>query len=47
MYGRNGVNTRLAQIEVEPIQDRVGHYLGEELKFETNGSGDRPRRNIV
>ncbi|MBV9431431.1 MAG: hypothetical protein JO137_06375 [Hyphomicrobiales bacterium] len=42
MYGSNGVNTQLAQIQVAPIPDRVGHYLAEELKFETNGSGTDP-----
>jgi LPS-assembly lipoprotein len=42
MYGANGVNAKLAQIEVAPIPERVGHYLAEELKFETDGSGDRP-----
>ena len=39
LYGTNGVNAQLARIEVTPIPDRVGHYLAEELKFETNGSG--------
>jgi LPS-assembly lipoprotein len=39
LYGTNGVNAQLAGIEVTPIPDRVGHYLAEELKFETNGSG--------
>jgi len=42
LYGPNGVNAQLAQIEVAPIPERVGHYLAEELKFETDGSGDRP-----
>jgi LPS-assembly lipoprotein len=42
LYGRNGVNTQLAQIEVAPIPDRLGHYLVEELKFDTDGSGNRP-----
>jgi LPS-assembly lipoprotein len=42
LYGTNGVATQLAQIEVAPIPDRVGHYLAEELKFETNGSGTAP-----
>ena len=42
LYGTNGIDSRLAQIEVEPIPDRVGHYLAEELKFETNGSGTAP-----
>jgi LPS-assembly lipoprotein len=39
LYGTSGVASQLAQIEVSPIPDRVGHYLAEELKFETNGSG--------
>jgi LPS-assembly lipoprotein len=42
LYGTNGVDAQLAQIEVAPIPDRVGHYLAEELKFETNGSGASP-----
>jgi LPS-assembly lipoprotein len=42
LYGTNGVNARLEQIEVSTIPDRVGHYLAEELKFETNGSGAAP-----
>jgi LPS-assembly lipoprotein len=42
MYGANGVNTKLAEIEVPSIPDRVGHYLVEELKFETDGSGNPP-----
>jgi len=42
LYGTNGVATRLAEVEVAPIPDRVGHYLAEELKFETNGSGITP-----
>jgi LPS-assembly lipoprotein len=45
LYGPNGVNAQLAQIEVAPIADRVGHYLAEELKFQTDGSGEpQPRR---
>jgi LPS-assembly lipoprotein len=39
LYGKNGVSARLAQIEVAPIPDRIGHYLAEELKFQTDGSG--------
>ena len=42
LYGRSGVNTQLARIEVAPIPDRLGHYLAEELKFDTDGSGNRP-----
>jgi LPS-assembly lipoprotein len=42
LYGSNGVNAQLAQIEVSPIADRVGHYLAEELKFQTDGSGTPP-----
>jgi LPS-assembly lipoprotein len=42
LYGPNGVNAQLAQVEVMPILDRTGHYLAEELKFETDGSGNRP-----
>ena len=42
LYGKNGVNAQLAQIEVAPIPDRIGHYLAEELKFQTDGSGEPP-----
>jgi LPS-assembly lipoprotein len=42
LYGKNGVSAQLAQVEVAPIPDRVGHYLAEELKFQTDGSGAPP-----
>jgi LPS-assembly lipoprotein len=42
LYGPNGVSAQLSQIEVAPIPDRVGHYLAEELKFQTDGSGAPP-----
>ena len=32
----------LSQIQVSPIPDRLGHYLAEELKFQTDDSGDPP-----
>jgi LPS-assembly lipoprotein len=42
LYGPNGVQSRLAQIQVSPIADRLGHYLAEELKFQVDGSGAPP-----
>ena len=39
LYGPNGVSAKLSQVEVAPIPERVGHYLAEELKFQTDGSG--------
>ena len=42
LYGQNGVSAQLAEIQVAPIPDRVGHYLAEELKFQTDGSGMPP-----
>ncbi|MFI5013779.1 MAG: LPS assembly lipoprotein LptE [Hyphomicrobiales bacterium] len=42
LYGPNGVSAQLSQVEVAPIPDRVGHYLAEELKFQTDGSGPPP-----
>jgi LPS-assembly lipoprotein len=42
LYGPNGVSAKLAQIQVSPIPDRLGHYLAEELKFQTDGSGAPP-----
>lgn len=30
---------RMAAIKVDPISDRVGHYLGNELMFALNGTG--------
>jgi len=42
LYGPGGVQAQLAQIQVSPIPDRVGHYLAEELKFQTDGSGAPP-----
>jgi LPS-assembly lipoprotein len=42
LYGPNGVQAQLSQVEVAPIAERVGHYLAEELKFQTDGSGNPP-----
>ena len=42
MYGGlagQGLRAELAAIKVEPIPDRVGHYLANELIFALNGSG--------
>jgi LPS-assembly lipoprotein len=42
MYGGiagGHLRDELAAIKVEPIPDRVGHYLGNELIFAFNGSG--------
>jgi LPS-assembly lipoprotein len=48
LYGEvAGVNLRatLAEIEVDPIPDRLGHYLRNELAFDLDGSGEaRPKR---
>ena len=42
MYGGIGgdsLRSELAAIKVEPIPDRVGHYLANELVFALNGTG--------
>ena len=39
---------QLAAIKVEPIPERVGHYLGNELIFAFNGTGSEvAARNIA
>ena len=38
--GADTVGTELRAIAVDPIPDRVGHYLGNELAFQLNGTGD-------
>ncbi|MBV9221933.1 MAG: hypothetical protein JO163_20940 [Methylobacteriaceae bacterium] len=46
--GRN-VGSELQAIAVDPIPDRIGHYLGNELIFALNGSGDEvaPRYRLT
>lgn len=42
MYGGiagSSLQAELASIKVEPIPDRIGHYLSNELAFALNGSG--------
>lgn len=42
MYGGAGgraLQSELASIKVEPIPDRIGHYLANELSFAFNGTG--------
>ena len=42
MYGGvagSQLRDKLAAIKVDPISDRVGHYLGNELMFDLNGTG--------
>jgi LPS-assembly lipoprotein len=38
------VQDRLAAIEVKPINDRIGHYLRNELVFDLDGSGNAPAK---
>jgi LPS-assembly lipoprotein len=45
MYGGVGggqLVSELQAIKVEPIPDRLGHYLGNELIFNLNGTGSSP-----
>src|SRR5579863_6094725 len=37
-----GLIEAMRAIEVAPINDRIGHYLGEELIHDINGSGEAP-----
>jgi LPS-assembly lipoprotein len=39
--GGAGVQSELQAIAVDPIPDRIGHYLGNELIFALNGTGDQ------
>jgi LPS-assembly lipoprotein len=34
------VQTRLAAVAVEPLPERLGHYLVQELRYELDGSGE-------
>jgi LPS-assembly lipoprotein len=47
MYGKYaaggpGLDDRLKLIAIEPIPDRIGHYLGDDLIFALNGTGSHP-----
>ena len=47
MYGQfaeggPGLQTDLQGIAIEPIPDRIGHYLGDDLVFALNGTGSHP-----
>ena len=54
MYGPSAtatpsVQTRLAGIAVEPLPERLGHYLVQELRYELDGSGGttQPRYRLT
>ena len=40
--GGPGLQTELQDIAVEPIPERIGHYLGDDLVFAFNGTGSHP-----
>lgn len=40
--GGPGLQTDLQGIAIEPIPDRIGHYLGDDLVFAFNGTGSHP-----
>jgi LPS-assembly lipoprotein len=47
MYGKYsangpGLDDELKLIAIEPIPDRIGHYLGDDLVFALNGTGSHP-----
>ena len=47
MYGQfaeggPGLQSELQTIAIEPIPDRIGHYLGDDLVLELNGTGSHP-----
>ena len=47
MYGQfaeggAGLQTELQGIAIEPIPERIGHYLGDDLVFALNGTGSHP-----
>ena len=47
MYGQfaeggPGLQSELQAIAVEPIPERIGHYLGDDLVFDLNGTGSHP-----
>ena len=37
--GGPGLQNELQAIAIEPIADRIGHYLGDDLVFDLNGTG--------
>ncbi len=41
--GGPGLDAELRGIAVEPIPDRFGHYLGDDLVFDLNGTGSHPQ----
>ncbi len=47
MYGQfaeggPGLQSELQAIAIEPIPERIGHYLGDDLVFDLNGTGSHP-----
>ena len=40
--GGPGLDSQLQQIAIEPIPDRLGHYVGDDLIFALNGTGSHP-----
>ena len=47
MYGKfaeggPGLQSELQAIAIEPIPERIGHYLGDDLVFDLNGTGSHP-----
>jgi LPS-assembly lipoprotein len=40
--GGPGVDSELQAIAIEPVSDRIGHYVGDDLIFALNGTGSHP-----
>ena len=40
--GGPGLQAEMQAIAIEPIPDRIGHYLGDDLIFDLNGTGSHP-----
>jgi LPS-assembly lipoprotein len=40
--GGPGLDDELKLIAIDPIPDRIGHYLGDDLVFALNGTGSHP-----
>jgi LPS-assembly lipoprotein len=38
-----GLVEKMREVEVAPIPDRIGHYLGDDLIAKMNGSGESPK----
>ena len=38
-----GLTQAMREVEVAPIPDRIGHYLGDDLISKMNGSGETPK----